>query len=146
LAVLFFAFFFSVAGISWAQSSPNPPDPNVSPVPSGNWWSLDQLLTELESEASGQAEDLRKLLVQLEESRTALSESSSLLGQSEAQLKSLTEAMMNEREQAHRTLMLAIDKGARAENSRDRWRTAGIVGICISVIEAITIGLIVAAR
>jgi hypothetical protein len=157
LSACFFACFFSVAGISLAQGSPNLMDPSVSPPPnasstntgigqSGSWGTLDQLLTELESEANGQAEDLRKLLEQLAESRTALSESSSLLGQSAAQLTSLREAMLNERDQARKTLMLAIDKGVRAEKSRDRWKIAGIIGIVVAIVESVTIGLMVAFK
>lgn len=92
-----------------------------------NWDSLDELLKELEAEANAQAEDLKKLLGQLEASQTDLNELSILLGQSAMQLRSLEEALMNEREQARQTIQIAIDRGARAERSRDRWRLGAFV-------------------
>ena len=88
--------------------------------------SLDQLLTELEAEANAQAEDLKNLLGQLTELQTETSELSILLGLSEQQFKSLQEAMMSEREQSRRALLAAIDKGSRAERSRDLWKYSTI--------------------
>ena len=87
---------------------------------------LDQLLTELENVANEQAEDLKNLLGQLTESQTETSELSILLGLSEQQFKSLQEAMMSEREQSRRALLAAIDKGSRAERSRDLWKYSTI--------------------
>ena len=95
----------------------NTESPLTSELPS-----LDQLLTELENAANEQAEDLKNLLGQLTELQTETSELSILLGLSEQQFKNLQEAMMSEREQSRRALMAAIDRGARAEHSRDMWR------------------------
>ena len=105
---------------SLPQSSVTPSS-TESPLTSGSP-SLDQLLMELENAANAQAEDLKNLLGQLTELQTETSELSILLGLSEQQFKSLQEAMMSEREQSHLALLAAIDKGARAEHSRDMWR------------------------
>lgn len=117
-----------------ADTSATPPSsslsastPSTGSAPMQNWDSLDELLRELEAEANAQAEDLKKLLGQLEESQTDLNELSILLGQSAMQLRSLEEALMNEREQARQTIQIAIDRGARAEKSRDRWRLGAFV-------------------
>ena len=96
-----------------------------SPLTSGSP-SLDQLLTELENEANTQAEDLKNLLAQLTELQTETSELSILLGLSEQQFKNLQEAIVSERDQSRLILQAAIEKGARAELSRDRWRYATI--------------------
>ena len=111
---------------SLPQSSGTPSNTG-SPLTSESQ-SLDQLLTELENEANEQAEDLKNLLGQLTELQTETSELSILLGLSEQQFKSLQEAMMSEREQSRRALLAAIDKGSRAERSRDMWRY-GTIGV-----------------
>ena len=79
-------------------------------------------MTELENAANEQAEDLKNLLGQLTELQTETSELSILLGLSEQQFKNLQETMMSEREQSRLILQAAIEKGARAEHSRDMWR------------------------
>ena len=99
---------------------------NTGSQPTSESQSLDQLLTELENEANAQAEDLKNLLGQLTELQTETSELSILLGLSEQQFKSLQEAMMSEREQSRRALLAAIDKGSRAERSRDLWKYSTI--------------------
>ena len=99
---------------------------NTGSPPTSESQSLDQLLTELENEANAQAEDLKNLLGQLTELQTETSELSILLGLSEQQFKSLQEAMMSEREQSRRALLAAIDKGSRAERSRDLWKYSTI--------------------
>ena len=99
---------------------------NTGSPPTSESQSLDQLLTELENEANAQAEDLKNLLAQLTELQTETSELSILLGLSEQQFKSLQEAMMSEREQSRRALLAAIDKGSRAERSRDLWKYSTI--------------------
>ena len=114
-----------------AQEPPTSPPPSVTPSSTDSPQisdspSLEQLLTELENEANAQAEDLKKLLEQLAGSQTEVNELSILLGLSEERLKSLQEAMMNERDQSRQALALAIEKGARAEKYRDRWRTGAI--------------------
>ena len=109
---------------SLPQSSETPS--NTESTPTSESPTLDQLLTELENEANAQAEDLKNLLGQLTELQTETSELSILLGLSEQQFKSLQEAMMSEREQSRRALLAAIDKGSRAERSRDLWKYSTI--------------------
>lgn len=99
---------------------------NTGSPPTSESQSLDQLLTELENEANAQAEDLKNLLGQLTELQTETSELSILLGLSEQQFKSLQEAMMSEREQFRLALLAAINKGSRAERSRDLWKYSTI--------------------
>ena len=109
---------------SLPPSSETPSDTESKPTSESQ--TLDQLLTELENEANTQAEDLKNLLAQLTELQTETSELSILLGLSEQQFKSLQEAMMSEREQSRRALLAAIDKGSRAERSRDLWKYSTI--------------------
>ena len=130
---LFLVLLLSVAAMfsAYGQTPPSLPQSSGTPSNTGSLLtsesqSLDQLLTELENEANAQAEDLKNLLGQLTELQTETSELSILLGLSEQQFKSLQEAMMSEREQSRRALLEAIDKGVRAEHSRDRWRYATI--------------------
>lgn len=135
---LLLALAFSLAATSWADepgsnntrgisTSSTGSTPLASPTPTGSWESLDALLTELEAEATAQSEDLRRLLGQLQASQTEASALSTLLGQSARQLRSLEEALMQEREAAKEALRIAVDRGARAEKSRDRWRWAAII-------------------
>ena len=109
---------------SLPQSSETPS--NTESTPTSESQTLDQLLTELENEANAQAEDLKSLLGQLTELQTETSELSILLELSEQQFKNLQEAIVSEREQSRQALRVAIDRGARAEYSRDRWRYATI--------------------
>jgi len=135
---LLLALAFLLAGTSWAEeqkkTSTTPrwtdsiePTQNESTQPTESWESLDALLTQLEAEATAQSEDLKKLLEQLAESQTEAQELSTLLGQSGLQFKSLEEALMKERDQARAALKAAIERGARAERSRDRWRLGAIL-------------------
>ena len=118
---------FSVYGQTPTSLPPSSVTPSsTGSLPTSESPSLGQLLTELEAEANEQAEDLRSLLGQLTELQTETSELSILLGLSEQQFKNLQEAMVSEREQSRRALLAAIDKGTRAEHSRDRWRYATI--------------------
>ena len=146
---LFLALLLSGLAIlsAYAQMPTNSPPLSVTPSstespPTSESQSLDQLLTELENVANAQAEDLKNLLGQLTELQTETSELSILLGLSEQQFKSLQEAMMSEREQSRRALLAAIDKGVRAEHSRDMWRygtigagvlaVAGLIAFAVS--------------
>lgn len=115
----------------YGQTPPSLPQSNETPsstesTQTSESQTLDQLLTELENVANEQAEDLKNLLGQLTELQTETSELSILLELSEQQFKNLQEATMNEREQSRQALRVAIDRGARAEHSRDRWRYATI--------------------
>ena len=128
LALLLLALATPSASGQMPQNSPQSsetPNSTESLLTSGSP-SLDQLLMELENEANEQAEDLKNLLVQLTELQTETSELSILLGLSEQQFKNLQEAMMSEREQSRLALKAAIDKGARAERSRDLWKYSTI--------------------
>ena len=125
----FLALLLSVAATfsAYGQTQTSLPPSSVTPSSTGSplnseSQSLDQLLTELENAANAQAEDLKNLLGQLTELQTETSELSILLGLSEQQFKNLQEAMVSEREQSRRALLAAIDKGTRAERSRDLWR------------------------
>lgn len=110
-----------------AQQPPTSQPPSVSSLSTespqtSDMQSLSDLLTELENAANEQEADLKRLLEQLGQSQTEVSELSILLDLSEKQLKNLQEARMTEREQSRAILELAIAKGARAEAVAAKWK------------------------
>lgn len=102
---------------TWQQSS----------APTPNWSGFDELLSLLETEASASRQESTELLSALVKSRTEASELSRLLGLSEQSLTEFGRSMASEREQAAKALTIALERGARAGASRDRWKLSALI-------------------
>jgi len=141
-AVLLLLALFApvICGGQETQSQPSPTLSGASPTPGSgqsgqtpSWSSLDQLLAMLETEAGDSQRESMELLNALVRSRTEVNELSRLLDLSERSLTDLGQSMTNEREQAAEALGIALERGAMAEASRDRWKAGALIGGALAV-------------
>lgn len=144
--------------LAWASATASAAPPSEAPPPNGTagaqqpnsqpptWTSFDELLTMLESEAADLSTESTLLLSALLASQIEANALRTSLDLSERSLADFERSTTAERKAAMEALDRAIELGARAEISRDRWRIAGIIGIGAAALEAVIIGLIVALR
>jgi hypothetical protein len=99
-----------------------------------NWITLDNLLTELSSEALAQEQDLNELRKQLAESLTEANELSYLLTESKRHLIALEQATDAEREVYRQTITAQELAIIDANRYRFRWKVATFVTSAIAVI------------
>jgi len=128
--------------LSLIETNGEPPQSAQMPT----WNSFTDLVTMIEQESNSFQLELKELLNGLHESQTEVNALRISLERSEQSLADYERSMKAERKAAMEALDRAIEIGAKAERSRDRWKLAGLIGIGTAVLEAVVIGLIVALK
>lgn len=134
--LLALALLFPVAGWSDELAAPSsaPSSTPNSQTFGESWRQMRQLVNDLRTESARLTNDLEALKTD----STALASSLTESRQAYASLELTLDA---ERQQAHDTLMIAIDRNAKAEKSRDFWRVVALIGWAAAVGVGVAAGL-----
>jgi len=152
LALLWLLLFFAPVICKAESPSDQPSQPsNLAPESTeplsneqiSSWQGFDDLLNQLETEASASQRESTELLNELVKSRTGVIELSRLLDISDQCLKDLGQSMANEREQAEKAFAIAMERYVRAEASRDRWKLSALILGPLAIIGWAMVGVLV---